>query len=99
MGGEIPKGGRAGRARSLGIWPGGARSLGIWPGRGEITGGGGEIPGTPVQVHSLVSHKYHSIHQDWGLWNSERMYENNIFIRRLHKHFEFLLRRHHIHDI
>ena len=33
--GEIPKGGRAGRARSLGIWPRG----------GEITGG--EIPGTP----------------------------------------------------
>ena len=29
-GGEIPKGGRAGRARSLGIWPRG----------GEITGGG-----------------------------------------------------------
>ena len=28
-GGEIPKGGRAGRARSLGIWPRG----------GEITGG------------------------------------------------------------
>ena len=25
-GGEIPKRGRAGRARSLGIWPGGARS-------------------------------------------------------------------------
>ena len=44
-GGEIPKGGRAGRARFLGIWPrggeiprdlapGGARSRG-----GEITGG------------------------------------------------------------
>ena len=26
--GEIPKGGRAGRARSLGIWPRGARSRG-----------------------------------------------------------------------
>ena len=34
-GGEIPKGGRAGRARSLGIWPRGARLQ------------GGEIPGTP----------------------------------------------------
>ena len=34
-GGEIPKGGRAGRTRSLGIWPRGARSR------------GGEIPGTP----------------------------------------------------
>ena len=53
---------------------------------------------SPVQVHSLVSHQYHSIHQDWGLWNSERMHENNIFVRRIHKHFEFLLRRHHIHD-
>ena len=43
-GGRDPKGGRAGRARSLGIWPregGGARSLGIWPRRGEIAGGGG----------------------------------------------------------
>ena len=32
-GGKIPKRGRAGRARSLGIWPGGARSRG-----GEIAG-------------------------------------------------------------
>ena len=40
-GGEIPKGGRAGRARSLGIWPEGVKSLGIWPQGGEITGGGG----------------------------------------------------------
>ena len=39
-GGEIPKGGRAGRARSLGIWPRGG---------GEITGG--EIPGTPECKH------------------------------------------------
>ena len=39
-GGEIPKGGRAGRARFLGIWPpGGARSLGIWPRGGRDHGG------------------------------------------------------------
>ena len=37
-GSEIPKGGRAGRARSLGIWPPGGRDH----------GGGGEIPGKPV---------------------------------------------------
>ena len=45
-GGEIPKGGRAGRARSLGIWPtGGVKIPGdLAPGGGEITGG--EIPGT-----------------------------------------------------
>ena len=50
-GGEIPKGGRAGRSRSLGIWPrgGGARSLGIWPRGGDITGGG-EILGTPETI-------------------------------------------------
>ena len=41
-GGEIPKGGRAERSRSLGIWPrgGGKRSLGIWPwGRLRSRGG------------------------------------------------------------
>ena len=27
------------------------------------------------------------------------MHENDIFVRRFHEHFEFLLRRHHIHDI
>ena len=27
------------------------------------------------------------------------MHENDIFVRRFHGHFEFLLRRHHIHDI
>ena len=38
-GGEIPKGGRAGRARSLGIWPrGGEIPRDLAPG-GEITGG------------------------------------------------------------
>ena len=37
-GGEIPKGGRAGRARFPGIWPGGRDH------------GGGEIPGTPVST-------------------------------------------------
>ena len=36
---EIPKEGRAGRARSLGIWPGGRDH------------GGGEIPGTPALVY------------------------------------------------
>ena len=43
-GGEIPKGGRAGRARTLGIWPRGddiPRDLATG---GEITGD--EIPGT-----------------------------------------------------
>ena len=38
---EIPKGGHARRARSLGIWPRGGRDHG---------GGGGEIPGTPGQM-------------------------------------------------
>ena len=37
-GGEIPKGGRAGRARSLGIWPGGEIPRDLVPG-GKITGG------------------------------------------------------------
>ena len=43
-GGEIPKGGRAGRARFLGIWPGG----------GEITGG--QIPGTPDRKYLAQAH-------------------------------------------
>ena len=38
-GGEIPKGGRAGKARFLGIWPGGEIPRDLGP--------GGEIPGTP----------------------------------------------------
>ena len=37
--GEIPKGGRAGRARSLGLWPRGGRSQGIWPPGGRVHGG------------------------------------------------------------
>ena len=47
-GGEIPKGGRAGRARSLGIWPRGAKSRGA------------KSPGTPVlqKLHWLpVDHR------------------------------------------
>ena len=53
-GGEIPKGGRAGRARSLGIWPrGGEIPRDLAPG-GEITGGGGEIPGTPEKRSSHI---------------------------------------------
>ena len=42
--GEIPKGGRAGRARSIGIWPRGGG------GGGQDHGGGGEIPGTPERA-------------------------------------------------
>ena len=62
-GGEIPKGGRAGRARSLGIWPpggarslgiwprGGARSLGIWPPGGRDHGGGAKSLGHRVKTN------------------------------------------------
>ena len=48
-GGEIPKGGRAGRARSLGIWPRGDKITG---------GGGGEIPGTPGNAKASLSSIY-----------------------------------------
>ena len=46
MGGEIPKGERAERTRSLGIWPreGGVRSLGICTG-GRDHGGGAKSLG------------------------------------------------------
>ena len=40
---EIPKGGRAGRVRSLGIWP-----------LGWAISRGGEIPGTPGSIPGLV---------------------------------------------
>ena len=43
---EIPKGERAGRARSLGIWPGGARSR------------GGEIPWTPDRGAMFTNSTY-----------------------------------------
>ena len=62
-GGEIPKGGRAGRARFLGIWPwGGEIPIGFWlrggrdhGARGGGGGGGGEIPGTPAHVFGTCS--------------------------------------------
>ena len=61
--GEIPKGGRAGRARFLGIWPwGGEIPRVLAPGRarsrckrGGGGGGGGEIPGSPAHVFGTCS--------------------------------------------
>ena len=48
-GGEIPKGGRAGRARFLGIWPGGGEIP-----RGLAPGGGANPWDTGVTMYTNV---------------------------------------------
>ena len=47
-GGEIPKGGCAGRARSLGIWPGGQDPQGFGPGGRDHGGGAKSLEHRPV---------------------------------------------------
>ena len=64
-GGDIPKGGRAGRASSLGIWTRGAKSR------------VGEIPGTPVFVCLIYFRPYllnflikiHNVDYNWHVTN------------------------------
>ena len=49
-------------------------------------------------IHSFHTNITPSIRiEDFGILKT-CMHKNDIFVRRFHKHFEFLLRRHHIHD-